>query len=118
MNERDAAALTVLNERFIDAFREGSWPLLAPILAPTFSYMDGSTGETWTMDRYIAELEGHPLPTIGIDEVRIHVDGDVAVVSARSFSRPGRFNRYIDTYARRDGSWTCVHACVWPLVAE
>jgi hypothetical protein len=47
--------------------------------------------------------------------VRVHIDGDTAVVSARSFSRPGRFNRYVDTYERRDGRWLCVHACVWPL---
>ena len=68
------------------------------------------------MERYIANLDGHPLPTIDIDEVRIHVDGDVSVVSARSFTRPGRFNRYVDAYERRGGEWVCVHACVWPLV--
>lgn len=36
------------------------------------------------MDRYIADLEVNPLPAIGIDQVRVHLDGATAVVSARS----------------------------------
>jgi hypothetical protein len=111
----DTKVLTELNEQFVDAFRKGSWDLLRPILSPGFSYLDGATGEVWDMDRYIAALEGNPLPTIGIDQVVVHIDGDTAVVSARSFTRPGKYNRYVDTYARRDGGWLCVHACVWPL---
>jgi hypothetical protein len=54
-------------------------------------------------------------PTIGIDQVAVHVDDDVAVVSARSLTRPRMFNRYVDTYERRANGWRCVHACVWPL---
>jgi Domain of unknown function (DUF4440) len=111
----DFDVLTELNLRFIEAFRLGSWQLLRPILSPDFSYLDRATGEVWPIERYIADLDGRPLPTIDIDQVRIHVDGDVAVVSARSFTRPGRSNRYVDTYERRE-SWLCVHACVWPLL--
>jgi len=110
----DIKELTELNLQFVDAFRRGSWELLEPILAPSFSYLDGATGEVWDQERYIDDVR-RSLPTIGIDQVVVHVDGDVAVVSARSFTRPGRFNRYVDTYARRDDSWICVHACVWPL---
>jgi len=113
----DIAGLTELNAQFVDAFRKGQWTLLKPILAPGFSYLDGATGDVWPMERYIADLEAEPLATIEIDQVRIHVDGDTAVVSARSFTRPDHFNRYVDTYERRDGGWRCVHACVWPLVA-
>jgi hypothetical protein len=47
----------------------------------------------------------------------VHVDGDVAVVSARSSARPGRYSRYVDTYERRPEGWRCVHACVWPLAS-
>jgi hypothetical protein len=111
----DSKILTDLNERFVHAFRKGSWELLQPILSPGFSYLDGATGEAWPMDRYIAGLEGNPQPTIDIDQVLVNVDGDTAVVSARSATRPGQFNRYVDTYARCDGRWLCVHACVWPL---
>jgi hypothetical protein len=110
----DRAALTELNLRFVDAFRRGSWELLAPILSPSFSYLDGATGEVWDRARYVADVRKGQ-PTIGIDQVVVHVDGDVAVVSARSFTRPGMFNRYVDSYQRRANGWLCVHACVWPL---
>jgi hypothetical protein len=110
----DVEVLTSLNLRFIDAFRKGSWELLKPILSPAFSYLDGATGDVWPIERYIADLD-QPAPTIAIDEIRIHVAGEVAVVSARSSVRPGTFNRYVDTYERRDGGWLCAHACVWPL---
>jgi hypothetical protein len=89
----DLTVLTDLNQRFVDAFGRGSWELLQQILSPGFSYLDGATGEVWPMDRYIADLEANPLPTIGIDQVLVHVDGHIAVVSARSFAHPGRFNR-------------------------
>ena len=89
----DLTVLTDLNQRFVDAFGRGSWELLQPILSPGFSYLDGATGEVWPMDRYIADLEANPLPTIGIDQVRVHVDGYTAGVAARSFAHPGRFNR-------------------------
>jgi hypothetical protein len=115
----DRQTLLELNERFIDAFRNGSWEQLRPILSPSFSYLDGATGEVWEHERYVANLDGNPSPKLAIDQVVVHVDGDTAVVSARTSGRsPGRFGRYVDTYERRDGHWFCVHACVWPLPAE
>lgn len=109
------AVLRALNERFVDAFRQGRFDLLRPILAPGFAYLDGATAEVWTMDRYVADLTEHPQPTIHFDQVAIHVDGDVAVVSARTSTRPGQANRYVDSYRFRDGNWLCYRACVWPL---
>jgi hypothetical protein len=111
----DVQKLIALNAVFIDAFRLGSWVLLGPILSPNFSYLDGATGEVWPIDRYIADLDGRPAPALEIDQVRVHVDGDVAMVTARSFTSPGCFNRYLDTYERRESGWLCIHACVWPL---
>lgn len=87
----DVKKLIDLNLRFIDAFRMGSWLVLRPILAHDFAYLDGATGDVRTLERYVADLEGRPLATIEIDQVRVHVAGDVAVVSARSSTRPGRF---------------------------
>jgi Domain of unknown function (DUF4440) len=113
----DIQALTELNLRFIDAFRQGSWDLLRPILSPGFSYLDGATGEVWTQERYIKDLDGHPQPGIAIDQVAIHVDGNVAVASSRTYQESGGYNRYVDTYERREYGWLCVHACVWPLIA-
>jgi hypothetical protein len=111
----DATVLSELNERFIEAFRQGSWNLLEPILSPSFSFLDGETGETWSHEQYVESLDGHPLPGLVIDQLALHVDGDTAIVSARTSREPGRYKRYVDTYERREGDWKCVHACVWPL---
>jgi Domain of unknown function (DUF4440) len=111
----DIKELSELNLRFIEAFRRGSWELLAPMLSPSFSYLDGATGDVWNQERYMEDVRSNPLPAIGIDQVVFHVAGDVAIASARSFTRAGRYNRYIDTYRRREDGWECVHACVWPL---
>jgi hypothetical protein len=112
----DTAELERLNEQFIEAFRQGSWALLEPILSPRFQYLDGASGEVWPMEKYIDNLDGHGSPELSIDEVVIHIGGDIAVVSARTSRQPAnRHNRYVDTYERRDGTWRCVHACVWPV---
>jgi Domain of unknown function (DUF4440) len=111
----DVDTLTALNEQFIDAFREGSWEQLEPILSPRFQYLDGASGEVWPKEKYIRNLAGHPAPQLEIDEVVVHVDGRIAVVSARTSRGTGRYNRYVDTYERRAAGWLCVHACVWPL---
>lgn len=111
----DSKALTELNLQFIDACRQGSWELLEPILSPSFSYLDGATGEVWTQERYVNDLRSNPAPSLAIDQVAVHVDGDTAVVSARTSRGPDTYNRYVDTYERRDNGWICVHACVWPL---
>ena len=114
----DTHELTTLNLGFIDAFRKGSWELLEPILSPSFSYLDGATGEVWTHDRYVDNLQGHPSRSLSIDQVTLHVDGNTAVVSARTSRRPGSYSLYVDTYERRQDGWLCVHACVWPLQSD
>lgn len=114
----DETALLARNERFIEACRKGSWSMLRPILADSFAYLDGNSGVTWSRDRYIANLKENPAPTLAIDQIAVHVDGDVAVVSARSRRTPDRSSRYLDTYERRGDEWLCVHACVWGLAPE
>ena len=111
----DKQVLATLNEQFIEAFRQGSWELLEPILSPSFSYLDGATGEAWAHERYVESLRSNPAPALAIDQVAVHVDGNTAVVSARTSRQPGRYSRYVDTYERRENGWLCVHACVWPL---
>ena len=59
----EVLALTRANLRFIEAFRVGSWALLEPILSPSFRYLDGATGETWELARYIDNLRANPSPT-------------------------------------------------------
>jgi Domain of unknown function (DUF4440) len=111
----DTETLTQLNEQFIEAFRRGSWELLEPILSPGFSYLDGASGEVWPHERYVKNLRDNPSAALSIDQLAIHVDGDTAIVSARTSRQPGKYGRYVDTYERRGGEWLCVHACVWPL---
>jgi Domain of unknown function (DUF4440) len=111
----DTQALTTLNDQFIEAFRQGSWELLEPVLSPSFSFLDGASGEVWTHERYVQNLRSHAAPSLSIDQVAVHVDGNAAVVSARTSRQPGRYSRYVDTYERRDEGWRCIHACVWPL---
>lgn len=111
----DTTTLTDLNLQFIEAFRQGSWELLEPILSPSFAYLDGATGEVWAHERYLENLQNNPAPSLAIDQVAVHVDGNTAVVSARTARRPGSYSRYVDTYERRGDDWCCVHACVWPM---
>lgn len=114
----DRQTLSDLNLRFIEAFRQGSWEVLEPILSPSFSYLDGASGDVWSHERYVDTLRSNPAPALAIDQVSIHVDGNTAVVSARTSRQPGIYRRYVDTYERRPDGWLCVHACVWPLVDE
>lgn len=111
----DVVQLRELNDRFIAACRLGSWEGLRPVLSDRFAYVDGGTGERWELQRYIADLRENPIPTLAIDQVDIHVAGDTAGVSARTSSGNGRFNRYLDVYAREADGWRCVQASVWPL---
>ncbi len=107
----------VLNEEFAAACRAGSRERLRVIVGEGFRYLDGRTGQRWDEARYVAGLRAHPSPSLRFDQAGIHVAGQTAAVSARTRSddRPGRANRYLDTCARRDGRWWCVHACGWPL---
>lgn len=115
----DVGQLSVINAQFIDACRMGSWRHLAPLLTPGFRYLDGATGEQWEPARYIDDLRANPLPTLLIDQVVVHVEGDSATVSARTCAQPGRYNRYLDSYVRdSSGAWRCYHASVCPLKAE
>ena len=113
----DIVRLRLLNDRFIEACRKGSWAMLQPVLSPEFRYLDGVTGEVWDMADYIAYLEANPAPSLTIDQVTISVASSTAVVSARTNHESGPSNRYVDTYQRDGDEWLCVHACVWPLAS-
>ncbi|HEY0639318.1 MAG TPA: nuclear transport factor 2 family protein [Pseudonocardiaceae bacterium] len=111
----DVKTLRELNDTFIEAFRKGSWDMLSPILSPGFTYTDGNTGAVTDIETYAASLQANPVPDLVFDEVVVHVDGDAAIVSARTSVTPGKYSRYVDSYARRDGQWVCHHASVWRL---
>ena len=73
----------------------------APLLARSCSYLNGATGKTCDMERYVKHLKENLALSLTIDQVVIHVDGDTAVVSARAWPRPSQTNRYLETYERR-----------------
>src|SRR5271170_7414339 len=111
----DVSQLRELNEWFIEANRKGSWEMLSQIVSPSFSYLDSKSGEIWDRQRYIDTVRIAE-PELSIDQVSIHVDGNTAVVSARSLGAPGgSYSRYADTYDRSPEGWRCVHAVVWRL---
>lgn len=111
----DIQVLTELNETFIEAFRQGSWEMLRPILTDGFTFLNGNTGDVLTIEPYAASLQQNPVPALAIDQVVVQVDGDAAIVSARTTTTGETFSRYVDSYERRDGRWQCHHACVWGL---
>lgn len=113
----DVKLLARLNLRFVAAWRQGSWLMLEPSLSPSFSYLDGDTGELWDLERYRRELTDNPAPALVVDQVVVLVDGDTSIVSARSRTRMGWANRYLGTYARRGERWLCVQLCSWSLRA-
>jgi len=113
----DVKMLARCNLRFIEAWRQGSWLMLEPLLSRSFSCLDGDTGEVWDLERYREALVESPRPMLRFDQVVIHVAGSTGIVSARSRTRRGHSTRYLDTYARHGEDWLCVHACVWPLRA-
>lgn len=77
------------------------------------------TGRISDVNVYAATVTGNRAPARSIDDVNVHVDGNTAVVSARThWGEPGTFRRYADTRERRDGRWVCSHASVWRLSPE
>jgi hypothetical protein len=111
----DVSDLRELNEWFIEAIRKGSWDMLGQILSPSFVCLNAVTGEIIDRQEYI-DAAKVPEPGLSIDQVNVHVDGNAAVVSARSLRVPGgRYIRYADTYDRSPEGWRCVHAVAWQL---
>lgn len=113
----DARTLTELNTRFIDAFRLGSIEMLDSVLDDGFVYLDGATGRIADRAAYRATLTG-PTPTLAVDDVRVHVFGDTAVVTGRTTRDGASFKRYVDTWRRTGDRWTCVHGGLWPVPGE
>jgi hypothetical protein len=115
----DVTVLTELNEQFIEACRKGDWDLLEPILSPSFVEVHGMTGNVTELKPYSEDLKANPIPALQIDQVHVHVDGNSAVVSARThWGTPGLYGRYADTYEKRDDRWVCTYATIWRLPKE
>lgn len=110
----DLETLRQLNDDYIASVLARDARRFAELLADDFlcTLPDGSL-----IDRaaFLAEL-AHPRPSDGlrIDDVRVRLFGDVAIVHARTtFTRPDGSpgaGRYTDVWARSAGQWQAVAA--------
>ena len=119
MPDEHIEALTRLNGLYIQAVMRADAELFDTILADDFlcSQPDGLL-----IDRaeFLRRTRTSTLmPTLDIDDVKIRVMGDVAIIHARTTfeladGRRGT-GRYTDVWARRNGNWLAVSAHVTRL---
>jgi len=111
--------LSQLNATYIDCVVTADADRFATILAPDFvcSNPDGTLVDR---DEFLARTRAtSPLQRMDIDDVRIRVLGDVAIIHARTtfMLNDGRrgTGRYTDIWALRHGVWLAVSAHVTRL---
>ena len=112
----DHDELAELNREYIRSVQEGDVKRFGEILAEDFlcSNPDGSLVDK----RQFLEQTARPVTISGlaIDDVRIRLLGDVAIIHARTSYKTAtgekRNGRYTDVWARRDGRWLAVSAHV------
>ena len=115
-NRDDLETLTALNRDYIHSVQHGDVRRFDEILAPDFlcSNPDGSLVDK---SAFLAQT-AKPVAISGlaIDDVRIRIMGDVAIIHARTSYRTAegqqRHGCYTDVWARRDGRWLAVSAHV------
>lgn len=112
----DLDTLTALNREYINSVQNGDVRRFDEILAEDFlcSNPDGSLVDK----RQFLAQTARPVTISGlaIDDVRIRILGDVAIIHARTSYATAdgerRNGRYTDVWARRDGTWNAVSAHV------
>ncbi len=112
----DLDALTVLNNDYIHSVQYGDVKRFREILAEDFlcSNPDGSLvdkGQFLVQTARPVTISG-----LAIEDVRIRILGDVAIIHARTSYRSAdgehHNGRYTDVWARRNGTWLAVSAHV------
>ena len=112
----DLDALTALNRDYINSVQHGDVRRFDEILAEDFlcSNPDGSLVDK---KGFLAQT-ARPVTISGlaIDDVKIRILGDVAIIHARTSYATAEgerlHGRYTDVWARREGSWLAVSAHV------
>ena len=112
--QRDLDTLTALNREFTASVQNGDVKRFEEILADDFMM---STPDGSLLDKAeFLKLTAQPVTISGlaVENVRIRVLGDFAIIHARFNSRSAdgkpRRGRYTDNWARRDGTWVAVSA--------
>ncbi|MPZ17594.1 MAG: DUF4440 domain-containing protein [Luteitalea sp.] len=117
----DIAALTTLNEDYVQAVRSSDVKRFEEILADDFlcTLGDGSQIDR----RHFLEEIAKPMKASNLEvhDVNVRLMGDVAIVHARTSyttedGEPGE-SRYTDVWARRDGRWLAVSAQITRVAA-
>ncbi len=112
----DLDILTALNRDYINSVQHGDVRRFDEILAEDFlcSNPDGSLVDK---ERFLAQT-ARPVTISGlaIDDVKIRILGDVAIIHARTSYATAdgerRHGRYTDVWARRNERWLAVSAHV------
>jgi ketosteroid isomerase-like protein len=112
----DHEILTALNRDYIDSVQHGDVRRFDEILAEDFlcSNPDGSLVDR----RQFLAQTARPVTISGlaIDDVRIRILGDVAIIHARTGYRTAdgeqHHGRYTDVWVKRGGTWLAVSAHV------
>jgi ketosteroid isomerase-like protein len=112
----DIEALTALNRDYINAVQHGDVQRFDEILAEDF-FCSNPDGTLVDRKQFLAQT-ARPVTISGlaIDDVRIRILGDMAIIHARTSYRTAegerRNGRYTDVWARRGGEWLAVSAHV------
>ena len=113
---RDEAALKALEEKWDAASVKGDTAALSAIFADTF-ISTTAEGQVRTKAEMLAEIKSGEIKyqTSKVDDMKIFVYGDAAVVNGRwtgRFIEKGKtvetVERFTDTYVRQNGQWRCV----------
>jgi uncharacterized protein (TIGR02246 family) len=115
--------LTELQQQLARAWVAGDRAAIERIIAPewTVTGPDGQISTRADILREVFETRTHRISSLTIDDVRVRVFGDAAVVTGRTRGRGESGNtpydveiRFTDMFVRRDGRWQAVasHASV------
>ena len=113
----DDAVLARLQQTLAKAWVSGDRATIERIIAPEWRSTgpDGSIADRPTVLAEVFERRAHRIRRLEIDDVRVRVFGDAAIVTGRTHG-VGDVNgtpydvviRFTDTFVRRAGQWTAV----------
>ena len=117
--------LTDIQQQLAKAWLAGDRAAIERIIAPEWSLTgpDGQMSRRGDVLRDVFETRTHRIIALTVDDVRVKVFGDAAVVTGRTHGRGESAKtpydvviRFTDMFVRRDGRWQAVasHASLLP----
>jgi hypothetical protein len=115
--ERDEAVLVQIQQALAKAWVDGDRAAIERIIAPEWRSIgpDGRASDRASVLADVFEKRVHKIRRVEVDDVRVQVFGDAAVVTGRTHG-VGEFAgapydvviRFTDTFVRRKGQWHAV----------